>query len=160
MSFLEPRASFSSSFALFFSTMRHNPSKLFDLNLYMFWTKRSLSKYKSSDFWLLLWKLTKFFMSFFKPWVSFPLNFASPFSIMTHNFSEIFSWKIIYFGQKELINVQFFRLLSALRKFQAIPHAIFETTSSGFIQTFHLCLVSWKITPLYFFSSNLKYFRQ
>ena len=28
-------------------------------------------------------------MSFFKPQVSFPLNFASPFNVMTHNSSEI-----------------------------------------------------------------------
>ena len=42
--------------------------------------KRSPSKCKFSDFRLLVWKLTKFLMSFFKPRVSFPLNFASPFS--------------------------------------------------------------------------------
>ena len=39
-----------------------------------------------------------------------------------------------------------------------IPHAIFETTRSGFIQILHHCLVSWKMTPLYIFRSNVIYF--
>ena len=70
------------------------------------------------------------------------------------------SWNIIYFWQKEHIDVQFFRLLSALMKVHGIPHANFENTRSGFIQILHRCSVSWKITPLYFFSSSLIYFRQ
>ena len=51
-----------------------------------------------------------------------------------------------------------FRLLGSLLKVHPTPHAIFETTRSGFIQILHHYLVSWKITPLYFFSSNLKNF--
>ena len=47
------------------------------------------SKWIFSDFWLLAWKLTKLFMIFFKSRVSFPLNFASSFSVMTHNSSEV-----------------------------------------------------------------------
>ena len=98
-------------------------------------------------------------MSFFKPQVSFLLNFASPFSIMTHNSSEIF-WLIHYsicFGQNEPINAQFFRLLSALMKVHPIPYTIFETTRSGFIQTLHHCSVSWKMTPVFFFSAQTSY---
>ena len=34
------------------------------------WDKRSSSKCKFSDFWLIAWKLTKFCMSFFVPWVT------------------------------------------------------------------------------------------
>ena len=45
-------------------------------------------------------------------------------------------------------------------KVHPIPHAAFETTRSGFIQILPHCLVSWKITPLYFCSSNLIYFGQ
>ena len=41
MSFLEPRASFSSNSASHFSVMRHNSSVLFHLNLCMLWTKGS-----------------------------------------------------------------------------------------------------------------------
>ena len=55
--------------------------------------KRSPSKCNFSDFRLLPWKLTKFLMSFFKPRVSFPLNFELPFSVMTHSSSEIFLLK-------------------------------------------------------------------
>ena len=36
-------------------------------------------------------------------------------------------------------------------KVQPIPHAIFETTRSGFIQILHQCSASRKITPVYFF---------
>ena len=39
MSFLEPSVSFSSNFASLLSITRHNSSLLFQLNLYMFWTK-------------------------------------------------------------------------------------------------------------------------
>ena len=100
-------------------------------------------------------KINKLFMSFFEPQVSFTLNFASPFSVMTHNSSEIF-WLKHY--KKEPINIQFFRLLSALMKVQLIPHTIFQSTRSRFIQNLRHCSVSWKITPLYFFSSNLIHF--
>ena len=114
------------------------------------------SKCKFSDFWLLAQKLTKLLMSLFKPRVSFPLNFASPFNVMAYSSS----WKIIWFGQKEPIEVPCFRLLSALIKVHPIPHAIFDTKSSEFIQILHHCSVSWKTTPLYFYSSNLAYFEQ
>ena len=69
------------------------------------------------------------------------------------------NWNSICFGQKEPINVQFsdfFRLM----KVYPIRHANFETTRPGFIQILHHCSVSWKITPLYFFSSNLIYLGQ
>ena len=65
------------------------------------------------------------------------------------------SWNIVCFVQKELMNVQFLKLFSAVMKVHPIPHASFETTRSEFIQILHNCSVSWKITPLYFFSSNL-----
>ena len=42
-------------------------------------------------------------------------------------------------------------LLSVLMKVHPIPHVIFETTRSGFIQILHHCSVSWKITPLLYF---------
>ena len=59
------------------------------------------------------------------------------------SFSEIFQLKhAIYFGQKEPVKVQFFRLLSALVKVHPIPHATFETLGSGFIQILHHCPVS------------------
>ena len=47
-----------------------------------------------------------------------------------------------------------FRLLGALRKVHTIPHTIFETTRSGFIQILHHCPVSWKIPSLYFLAQT------
>ena len=70
------------------------------------------------------------------------------------------SWNIICSGRKEPIKVQFFRFLSALMKVHTIPRGIFETTSSALIQLLYHCSVSWKVTPLYFCSSNLVYFGQ
>ena len=99
------------------------------------------------EFQLLARKWT-IFLLIFKPRVSFSINFASPFSVMTHNFSEI-----LCFGQKEPIKVQILRFLSTLMKIYPIFYASFETTKSRFIQILlhWKCLsVSWKITPLYF----------
>ena len=80
-------------------------------------------------------------------WQIFPMKFSS--------------WNIISFGQKGPIKVQFSKLLSALMKLHTIiPHAIFESTRSAFIQILHCCSVSWKITTLYFCSSNLVCFGQ
>ena len=45
-------------------------------------------------------------------------------------------------------------------KVNPMPHAIFETTSSGFIQILRHWSVSGKITPLSFCNSNLVYFGQ
>ena len=99
-------------------------------------------------------------MSFFNPQVSFCLNFATPFSVMTHNSSEIFKLKQYILWSKKAHQWTTFRLLGALMKVHLIHHAIFETTRPGFIQILHHYSVSWKITPLYFFSSNLIYFGQ
>ena len=68
---------------------------------------------------------------------------------------EFSSWNIVCFWQKESFKEQFFRLFSALMKVHPIPHAIFETARSRFVQILHHISVSWKITPLYCFSSNL-----
>ena len=61
------------------------------------------------------------------------------------------NWNIICFGQKEPINVQFFRLLGALMKVHPIPRAIFQTKRSGLNKILHHCSVSLKVAPLYFF---------
>ena len=45
-------------------------------------------------------------------------------------------------------------------KVHPIRHAIFETTSPESIQILHHYSVLLKITPLYFFSSNLIFCRQ
>ena len=82
MSFLEPRVSFSSNFASFFSVMRHNVSVLFHLNIYMLWTNGSN---QSANFGTFNYPSVS--------WHIIPLKFSN--------------WNSICFGQKEPINVQF-----------------------------------------------------
>ena len=55
--------------------------------------KRIWSKCKIFRLLTARMKITKFFVSFFKSQVSFSLNFAASFSVMTHSFSEIFLLK-------------------------------------------------------------------
>ena len=122
---------------------------------FMLLTNSSTSKCKLSGFWLLTWKLTKFRMSFFKSQVSFSLNFATPFNVMAKNSSEIVLLKHYMIWTKRTHQCTIFRFLGALMKVHPIPHVIFETTRAEFILIWHHCSVSFKITPLYFFSSNL-----
>ena len=88
MSFLEPRVSFSSNFASLFSVIETNSSVLF-VNLYILWTKGSnqSTNFQAFDCLHENWPNS---LSFFRPQISFPLNFASAFSVMIHNSSEIF----------------------------------------------------------------------
>ena len=63
-------------------------------------------------------------MSFFKPQISFTLNFPSPFSVTTHNSSEIFLLKHYIVWKKRANQKQFFRILSVLMKVHPIPQAL------------------------------------
>ena len=132
MSFLKPRATFSSNFASLTAVMRDNTSVLFHLKLYMLSTKRTHQVQIFSQ--LLALKLTKFLVIF---------QATSQFSLK------------LRFGQKEPIKVQIFKFLNALMKVHPIPHASFETPISRFIQILHHCSVScllciFYLKPLYF----------
>ena len=59
-----------------------------------------------------------------------------------------------------LIKVPILTLSSALVKICQIPHDIFQTTSQFSFQILHHSSVSWKMAPLYCFSSNIIYFAQ
>ena len=74
------------------------------------------------------------------------------------NFHEECTEKAAYYIYGTL-QVHFAERLSALMKICQIPHVIFQATSQFF---FKLCIssVSWKIIPLYFFSSSNIYFAQ
>ena len=127
MSFLKPRASFSSNFASLSTLMRDNSSVLFHLKLYMLSAKGTHQVQIFSQ--LLALKLTKFLVIF---------QATSQFSLQ------------LRFGQKEPMKVQIFKFLSALMKVHPIPLASFETTRSRsrFTQILHLC-------SLYFLSQTL-----
>ena len=66
-----------------------------------------------------------------------------------------FGSNIKYFWQKYPTKVQSFRFLTTIMMVHQIPQASFETPRSRLIQILHQSSVSWKITPLYFFISNL-----
>ena len=85
----------------------------------------------------------------------FPFNFCITFQCHDTKCLWNFLAELLHFGQKEPNKVQILRLLCPLMKVHPIPHASFETTRSRFIQILHHYSVSWNITPLYFFSSNL-----
>ena len=141
MPFLEPRVSFSSNSPSLFSVMRHNTSELSHLNICMLWTNGSNQCANFCNFNCSQENQPNS-LSFFKSQVSFCLNFATPFSIMTHNSSEIFYMKEYMLWTKRAHQCTIFRLLGALMNVRPIPHVFFETTRSGFIRIFHHCSVT------------------
>ena len=64
------------------------------------------------------------------------------------------SWNIYAFD-KNIPSMNIFSDFKCPNESFNIPHVIFETTWSGFVQILHHFSVLWKINPLYFFSSNL-----
>ena len=152
MSFLEPRVSFSSNLTSFFHVMRYNSSVLFHLKLYILSRKEpikvqifrlSTARMKINQIPNVILQVTS--------------QFSCKFCIALQCHDTWFLWKFLgetlYSLDKEPIKVQFFRLLSALRKFHPIPHAIFESTrSEEFIQILHHCSLPWNTTPLYVFT--------
>ena len=78
-----------------------------------------------------------------------------------HDTSSV-NFKLMHFllWFKVSIKVPGLRHLSGLMKIFHISHVIFQTTIQFFFQILHYSLVSWKITPLYFFRTNVIYFAQ
>ena len=68
------------------------------------------------------------------------------FSVMTHD--SFSNWKIISLDNKRLLMYKF--LYFWVLKWKLIPHSIFETTRSGFIQILHHCSLSWKNFSVFF----------
>ena len=98
-------------------------------------------------------------MSILKGQVSSSSVFVSFFIVMTHN--STVNVKVIHLllwakGSHQSSN--FLTLSSALVKICQIPRH-FPSNKSVFLQILHHYSMSWKITPLYFFSSNI-YFLQ
>ena len=71
-----------------------------------------------------------------------------------------FSSSNIYFAQKELIKVDIFETLESLGQNLLNPLCQFWNNKSIPLQISYPSSVSWKITPLYSFSSNNIYFAQ
>ena len=103
------------------------------------------TKCKLSYFPLLALKFTKFLMSFLERRVNFFSNFASLFSVMRHSSSLLFH----------------------LNQFGKMPVKILQNSSCYFwkrrsvvLQVLHQFWVPSNMTPQYFFSSSIIYFRQ
>ena len=100
-------------------------------------------------------------MSFSKQQVSFFLNFASHFNVMKANSSLIFLVQTIY----NLLKRSSLKWKSS-RLFECSGQNLSNSTCQSWndksisLQIWYLSSVSWKITPLYFFSSNKIYFAQ
>ena len=99
-------------------------------------------------------------MSILNWWVNSLSNLASFYIVMTHISSVNF--KLIHFllwikGSPE--NSNFHILKSSAENLQD-SQCHFWKNSSVILQIWHHSPVSWKITPLYFFSSNIIYFVQ
>ena len=95
-------------------SIKDNFSIFFLARTFILWTKRA-PKVKFSDFWVFGWKFTKYLMLCLKLQVSFYLDFAWEISAL-----NFFSWNYAWFGQKEPIKVQSFRLRTAHVKFHQI----------------------------------------
>ena len=96
-------------------------------------------------------------MSILKRKVNSSSNFASFLIVMTHN--SFVNFKLIHFllwtkGLHQISNFDTFK--SSGGNFPNFS-CHFSNHNSVFLQTLHHLLVSWKITPLYFFSSNIIY---
>ena len=109
---------------------------------------------------MLWWKFAKFLMSFSKQQVSFSSNFVSLFSFMKDNSSVLFNSNNIYFAQKEPIKVKIFETFECSGQNLSNSLCQFWNDKSIPLQILYPSSVSWKITPLYFFSSNNIYFAQ
>ena len=129
MSFLKPRASFSSNFVSLSTVMRDNSSVLFHLKLYMLSTKGTHQKQIFSQ--LLALKLTKFLVIF---------QATSQFSLQLH------------FGQKEPMKVQIFKFLSALMKVTQFLMPVLKPQGQGL---FKFCITVQCHVSSVFFMSNL-----
>ena len=110
------------------------------------------------DFWVLESKFVIFLMSVLKEQVNSFSNFALFLIVMTHN-SPV-NFKVIPFllwtkGSHQSPNFDTFKCSG-----ENLPNfsSLFSNHKSVFLQNFHNSSVSWKITPLYFCSSNNIYF--
>ena len=110
--------------------------------------------------WLLGSKFVKFLISILKRQVNSSSNLASFFIVMIHNSSVNF--KLMHFllwikGSHKTPNFETFKC-----SVKNLPNSLchFPNYKSFILQILHHSSVSWKITPLYFFSSNNTYFTQ
>ena len=150
MSFLKAQVSFPSNYASIFSAIRHNSSVTFMAQTLHTLVKGAHRNTNVLAFWHIGSIFVTFFMSILKRQVHSSSNVAQIFIFMAHNSSLIF--KVIA-NQKP--NFETFKCSGDnLRNFPC--H--FSNHKSVFLQRLDHSSLPWKITLLYFFSSNIIYF--
>ena len=92
---------------------------------------------------------------------SIPPQVLYPSSVSWKDYSSVlFSSNNIYFAQKEPIKVKMFETFKCSGQISSNSLCQFWNNKSIPLQILYLSSVSWKIIPLYFFSSNNTYFAQ
>ena len=105
-------------------------------------------------------KFVKFLLSILKRQADSSPNFVSLFNFIKDNSSVLFlAWAIYTFRKRSPLKSKLVKLLSAQVKICQILYVHFGTMSIP-LQILHRSSVSWKITPLYFFSFSNRYFAQ
>ena len=160
MSILKWQVSSSSIFVSFFIVMNHNSFVNYKLIHFLLWTKRS---HQSSNF--------DTFESSGENLQNSSCDFRSNKSVFLQilHYPSV-PWKItplyffssskIYFAQKEPIKVKIFETFECSGQNLSNSLCQFWNYKSIPLQILHPSSVLWKITSLYFFSSNKIYFAQ
>ena len=164
MSILKRQVSSSWLFASLFIVMTHNSTvnlKLIQSSYISTLDKKILSKFQNWHLQVLWWKFAKFLMSFSKR--------NKPVIIQILHHSAV-SWKIIplyffrsnniYFAQKELMKMKIFETFEWSGQILSNTLCQFWNDKSILLQILYHSSVSWKIIPLYLFSSSNIYFAQ
>ena len=158
ISILNWQVKFSSIFASFFTFMIHYSPVNFKLVHFLFWIKEPN---KSPNFWTWtcsgkslpnsschFWKYKSVFLQILH-------QYSVPSNITPLYFCNL---KVLYFGQKQFIKVQFFEIFECFCENLPKSSCRFQNHKRVFLQILHGYSVSWKITPLYFVRSKIVYF--
>ena len=120
--------------------------------------KMSPLKCKFWDFWVFGSKFVTFLLSILKWQANSIPNFASFFIVITHN-SPV-SFKLIHFLRCIKRSNESSNFENFVCSGENFPNSSCHFPNHKSLQILHHTLVLWNITPLYFFSSNIKYFGQ
>ena len=160
MSALKSQVSSSSAFALFFIVMTYNSSVNFNVIPFLILTKGFHQSPNFDTFKCSGENLPNFSCHF--------PNHKSVFLQISHHSSVswkitslyFFSWNNIYFAQKGPIKVEIVETFKCSGQNLSNYLCQFWNDKSVPLQILYPSSVSWKITSLYFFSSNNIYFAQ
>ena len=136
------------------------PIYFFSLNSIYFTQRKPIKKRNFEPFECLGQNLSNFLCQFWNDKL-IPLQIVYP-SSASWNITPLcfFSSNNIYFAQKELIKVKIFETFECSGQNLSNSLCQFWNDKSIPLQILYPSSVSWKITPLYFFSSNNIYFVQ